>query len=197
MKKKIALVLLAAGDSRRFGSNKLLSDFAGMPMYRRLTGQVALLGEGYFEQKILVTQYQEIAADLGQQGYQVVMNTQSSLGISHSIHLALAQLAPQVEAACFAVCDQPWLRAETISALINVWTDSGKGMGCLCYQDRLGNPAVFSRTYFTALSELSGDTGGKQILKRRMEDVCLYSVENEKELLDIDKNTCLTDSDSL
>ncbi len=32
---KIALVMLAAGNSRRFGCNKLLYEIDGMPMYLR------------------------------------------------------------------------------------------------------------------------------------------------------------------
>ena len=54
----------------------------------------------------------------------MVENVQSSLGISHSIHLALEAASPQKaeEAAyCFAVCDQPYLKADTIEDLIEGW----------------------------------------------------------------------------
>ncbi len=195
MSKKIALVLLAAGDSRRFGGNKLLSDVGGIPMYRHLADQVAALPGDLFCQKILVTQYPEIAEDLESSGYEVVENTQSCLGISHSIHLALDHLHKQTDAACFAVCDQPWLRGETIQAFLKQWKHSDKGIGCLGYKDRLGNPGVYSRNYFTELYALSGDVGGKQVLSRHQDDVYLYMVENEKELTDIDKNACHRDGD--
>lgn len=197
MKKKITLVLLAAGDSRRFGGNKLLSSFNGKPMYRCLTDQLAQLSDSLFDRKILVTQYEEIAADLGGHGYVVVRNTQSTLGISHSIHLALEQIADETAAACFAVCDQPWLQASTVEAFIRAWAASQKGMGCLSCRGCPGNPAVFSRRYFPELLSLGGDVGGKKILKKHLDDVFLFDVKNEKELLDIDKNTCHKDADSL
>ena len=33
---KIAMIMLAAGNSRRFGGNKLLYEVDGMPMYRHI-----------------------------------------------------------------------------------------------------------------------------------------------------------------
>ena len=33
---KLGLIMLAAGNSRRFGSNKLLYGIDGMPMYRHI-----------------------------------------------------------------------------------------------------------------------------------------------------------------
>ena len=38
----IDLILLAAGNSRRFGSNKLLYEVDGKPMYAHMPGEAAL-----------------------------------------------------------------------------------------------------------------------------------------------------------
>lgn len=199
----VALVLLAAGDSRRFHGNKLLSIFQGKAMYRHIVDQVSQLPEGFFCRKILVTQYPEIAEDLGNEGYEVVENHESHLGISHSIHLALKTLgtpagsaelaepaelavAAEADAVCFAVCDQPWLRRATIEALFETWEKSGQGLACLCHQGNFGNPAVFERQYWAELMELQGDVGGKRVLRRHLDDLCLCEVEDGKELVDID-----------
>ena len=37
---KIAMIMLAAGNSRRFGANKLLYEIAGIPMYRHVLEQL-------------------------------------------------------------------------------------------------------------------------------------------------------------
>lgn len=185
--KRVALVLLAAGDSRRFHGNKLLSDFYGKPMYRHITDQAGQLPEDFFRKKILVTQYPEIAKDLAGEGYEVIINPESQLGISHSIHLALRALElSDADAACFAVCDQPWLRKETVAGLLSAWRESGQGLACLCHQGDFGNPAIFARKYWGELQELRGDVGGKRVLRRHLEDLCLYEVEDGKELVDID-----------
>lgn len=193
--KKLALVLLAAGNSRRYGGNKLLSYVAGKQMYRCLPDQLAQLD--CFTRKILVTQYDEIAADLGRQGYVVVRNTEVWRGISHSIYLALNHVPDDIDAVCFAVCDQPWLRGTTVEAFLKGWRASGKGIGCVSCQGRSGNPVVFSRPYFPKLLALTGDVGGKTVMKKHLDDVFFYEINNKKELLDIDKNTCHKEGDSL
>ena len=42
---KIALIMLAAGNSRRFGSNKLLYEIEGKPMYRHILEKLMTFGK--------------------------------------------------------------------------------------------------------------------------------------------------------
>lgn len=185
----VALVLLAAGDSRRFHGNKLLYKLDGKPMFRYLADELSQISEDILERRIVVTQYAEIMAELTCMGYLEVENHNSRLGISHSIHLALDALDSWEGSICFAVCDQPFLKKETIISLIQGYEASGKGLGCLSYQGQLGNPAVFSPLYRPKLFKLSGDTGGKQIIRQNMEDLYLHEVTNCLELEDIDIRT--------
>lgn len=195
--KKVALVLLAAGDSRRFGDNKLLADVEGKPMYRHIVDAVAALPAGVFDKKVVVSQYPEILEDMRHEGFETVENRQSALGISHSVALGLSHMIgsgaesvrpeERIAAVCFSVCDQPWLKAETIAALIDGFLKSGKGMACLSCGGKVGNPAVFSAEYFPELLELTGDTGGRRVILRHPEDVYHCEVKDEKELADIDE----------
>ena len=88
----VAMVLLAAGDSRRFGGNKLLAEVDGRLMYRHVADEVNAMPEDFFAKKIVVSQYDEILEDLGREGFETVKNNQSALGISYSVHLALEQI---------------------------------------------------------------------------------------------------------
>lgn len=182
----LALVLLAAGDSRRFHGNKLLHPFQGMRMYQHIIRQINQLPDDMFAKKIVVTQYPEIMEDLRNQGFHVVENHESTLGISHSIHLALQEVADQELAVCFAVCDQPYLRHETMEMLVRGWKQSGQGIGCLSHQGELGNPAVFSVDYRQELLALEGDVGGRRVIRRHLDDLFLCEVEDGKELVDVD-----------
>ena len=187
MEKKIVLVLLAAGDSRRFHGNKLLTEFGGKQLYRYIIDEIAGLPEDFFYRKLIVSQYAEILDRMKQEGYETVENRDSILGISHSIGLAIRQMDGKEDAICFAVCDQPYLRGETIRALISGWMESGKGMACLHAGGQDGNPTIFSRRYEPALLGLHGDVGGKQVMKRFSEDIFRLNVEAEQELEDIDE----------
>lgn len=182
----LALILLAAGDSRRFKGNKLLSQFHGKPMYQYIAEEVEKLPDGIFDKKIVVTQYQTIMDFLKNYGYEVVENKNPGLGISHSIHLSLEVLEHEETDYCFAVCDQPYLKAATIRDLVAGWRDSKKGIGCLCNMGALGNPAIFSRNYMEELLKLEGDVGGKRVIRRHIEDLYLFEVADGMELEDID-----------
>ncbi|WP_333651260.1 nucleotidyltransferase family protein [Lacrimispora sp.] len=183
---KLALILLAAGDSRRFDGNKLLYEFYGKPMYRYIVEEVEKLPTDFFCRKLVVTQYEEIMDYMGSHGYEVVENKESSLGISHSIHLALKALEGEDAALCFAVCDQPYLKAATIKALAEGWQASGKGIGCLCNMGEFGNPAIFSQDYREELLMLKGDVGGKRVIRSHIGDLYLHEVSDSLELVDID-----------
>lgn len=185
-REKIALVLLAAGDSRRFSGNKLLTKLGGKPMYRHLADQVEQLSGQPFYRKIVVSQYGQILRDLYRLGYEPVENRDSAMGISHSIHLALEHLDGSEDAVCFAVCDQPYLRGETILDMVAGWKKSGKGLACLSSGGVDGNPALFARRYIPELLALSGDRGGRLVIRSHPEDLYRHEVQNPDELKDID-----------
>lgn len=193
---QIMLVLLAAGSSRRFQGNKLFSEFDGKPLYRHLADRVRKLPSNLFAGKMVVTQYEEIAHVLEEDGFLIVKNEAPELGIAHSIHLAVQAVldiwkpdgdcGKGSSAICFSVCDQPFLRGETIERLICDWKKSGKGLGVLSCEGEQGNPAVFSEIYFSELLELTGDVGGRKVIRRHPEDLFVLTIEDPKELKDID-----------
>ena len=179
---KIAIILEAAGDSKRFGSNKLLHIMDdGRPMIASILDAVRPL-EAY--KKILVTQYDEVAAmapDLN-----VVMNDRPDLGISRSMQLGL-EAGGDADAFMFCVCDQPGLTASTIERLIGEYKKGTAGIVSLAWQGKMCNPKIFSSRYKEELMCLSGDTGGRQILVSHKDDILLVEAESEDEVKDIDR----------
>ena len=184
-------ILLAAGLSRRFGSNKLLYPVEGVPLYRHTMDKLTRLREEQPERYrlYLVSRWPELLTDGRALGWTVLDHPHSEAGLSSSIRLGLsAALETATEEDCFAffVCDQPWLRRETIRSFLYGFEASGKGMGCLCCRDTPGNPAVFSRRYVPELLALSGDRGGRRVLNAHPEDVYFHPARAE-ELRDLDR----------
>lgn len=184
--KELVLILLAAGSSKRFHGNKLLHLLQGKPMYQHMADQIDRLPADVFAQKLVVTQYEEIMKDLGGRGYRIIENHESQRGISCSIRLALNAVENGEASLCFAVCDQPYLKAETLKRLVDGWRRSGKGLGCLSYHGEPGNPVIFSACYQKELLALEGDVGGRKVLRHHPDDIFFYEAKDGKELTDMD-----------
>lgn len=71
---KIHMILLAAGFGRRFGSNKLLYEIGGKPMYRHtLDVMLSLARELKDADVTVVTRYEEIYLDAKESGVLCLM----------------------------------------------------------------------------------------------------------------------------
>ena len=177
----IHVILLAAGYSSRFGSNKLLHIVDGTPMYRHALETAEQFRQLYCCEPvrlIFVTAYDDIGKQLREKdGFclfgaakagntagrdLVVMNPNSGLGISHSIALGVkaagADRFREDDSLMFMVCDQPWLTPGDLLNLAACFKRSGKSIGCMAYGEQTGNPVLFSAGETPAERPLSGGT---------------------------------------
>ena len=188
---KIHLIYLAAGSSRRFGSNKLLWEYEGRPLYRhgldRLIEMVSDRGDCTLT---VVSRYDDILEyAAAYPNVRTVYSPLSHLGASFSIRAALQTLHDigfdSSDYFMFMVADQPHISRKTLDA-----TADAAYSGCLTasasYGDRRGNPVLFSAALAGELFALSGDTGGRKVLCAHPEDHIDISADSPKELEDID-----------
>lgn len=203
MRDKINIILLAAGNSRRFGRNKLLTEFRGKPLYKHTFDIAKKLAEWLEKTNvdrniIIVSQYEEILTEAERLGYMSIKNSKPEVGISYSIKLALSACSELGDSEdkkistynglkyMFLVCDQPLLRSESVINLISGYMNSDKIMGCLVYKNRLGNPCIFDSKCVPDLLELEGEAGGKKIILLNPDSTLMVESCDEKELFDID-----------
>lgn len=174
------LIILAAGNSARFGGKKLLHSINGKKMY-----EYAL--EAAFRTGLdtaVVTQYSEIAEAAEMLGFAAVLNSFPERGISYSVRLGTEHFKNK-DALIFAVCDQPYLKYETILRLLDEFERSPLTIARLTDGTRPGNPVIFDRQYISELLALEGDTGGKTVIKAHLGEV-LHVFADAAELMDID-----------
>ena len=87
------IVYLAAGNSRRFGSNKLLYEFQGKKLYRHGLDKLISLQEKCENLSImLVTQYEEIYEETRKDPVKRIFSKECQKGVSYTIKEALAAL---------------------------------------------------------------------------------------------------------
>lgn len=85
---------------------------------------------------------------------------------------------------CFLVSDQPLLTEISIEKLINSFE---KDKICqLKFNDKVGNPVIFSNKFFNQLLSLKNDEKGSIVKNKNLNDVKYVDVNYERELMDID-----------
>ena len=130
----------------------------------------------------MVTQYEEVEKLANDYNAVVVFNAQAREGQSSSIRLGIKR--SDADQAMLCVADQPYLRLETCKKLLEL--ADGEHIICVTCQGILRNPAIFPRKYYQELLALSGEQGGKQILKKYREKVIAVPCGLD-EVRDIDK----------
>ena len=168
-----AIVLLAAGESRRMGSPKQLLPVAGQPLLVRAC-EAALASAAWPVIAVVGAHAETIRPMLARLPVLVVENSAWSEGMAASIRTgigALQQFSRSLDAAVIALCDQPAFSAEAIGQLVAAQQTSGRTIAAAQYGGKLGAPALFLREHFAALSALTGDEGARVLLQRAGDDV--------------------------
>lgn len=177
----IHCVILAAGFGRRFGGDKLNAVVNGKPMYRHVLDGLRLLAAEGLCDVTLVTR-PGVLADCPEAAY----NLRAEEGISSSIRCGLDAIAEDGAPVAFFVADQPYLTVESIRRLLRSYETCGKGILCAGWEGRRGNPVIFARRYEDELRALTGDTGGRAVIRAHGDDVAICPVTREEELEDLD-----------
>lgn len=184
------MIYLAAGLSSRYGSNKLLEMVDGKPMFRHLLDILTVMKEEepHRYELVVVTAYDEIEESVKGLPVKVVRNNNQELGASHSIKLGLEACGEigQHDHVMFAVADQPYVQEDELFGFIHMYKRSYKGIGCLSYQGVMGNPVIFQGKFVPELMALTGNVGGKAVVKAHLSEVFQYEADSELSLQDID-----------
>lgn len=179
---RVGCVLMASGFARRFGGNKLLAQVEGIPLIQRVFDA---LPPALFARAVVTSRYPEILALAEQAGYLPLENRWAQEGAAAGVRLGLSAMG-DMDGVLFSVCDQPWLRRESVEGLIAAFRASPERIYALSFQGERGNPVVFPNALFPALLALKGDVGGGAVLRRRPELVRLVEAGFAAELWDVD-----------
>lgn len=155
-------VLLAAGDSSRYGAtNKLLDAVDGEPIVRHALD--ALVAGGVDDVLAIVGFEADRVADaLGDVA--VVRNDDWQDGIGTSVALGAREAAASdADAVVFALGDMPWVDPASVAALLDAYDAGIGGALAAAYRGQRGNPVLFDRSHFDALAALAGQRGGAAV----------------------------------
>ncbi|GKX30036.1 molybdenum cofactor cytidylyltransferase [Vallitalea longa] len=179
----ITAIILAAGFSRRFKEEKLLIKLNNKPLISYVVETVVNIG---FEEIILVYRNKNVKRIIENHDIKYAYNEMSSKGMSSSLRCGLKE-SSNTDGYMFINGDQPFLTISTIKTLIKNFHERNESIIVPRYNGKRGNPVMFSSKWKEELMNVTGDIGGRNIIKNNPNDV--YYV-------DIAKNICGMDIDT-
>ncbi len=163
---RTAAVIQAAGKGSRFHSDqyKLLTEIDGKPMIVHTIESVLRAG---FDEIVVVIgcHANEMRKILVNYPVNIIRNEDWEKGQSTSLRLGVQAVTGSSERACLMLGDQPFLKTETLFALLAESDAHPDEIIVPFYNGKRGNPIIVPSSRYTQLLELSkGDQGGKQLL---------------------------------
>ncbi|HIJ12712.1 MAG TPA: nucleotidyltransferase family protein [Halobacteriales archaeon] len=185
-------VLLAGGDSSRFGAeNKLFVEIGGQSIIKMATQNLI---DSEVESVKIVTGYQaeRVEEELSHLDVEFLYNKDWKMGQSTSVRRGIDAVLEE-NAIVFALGDMPFVKSSSVNELISVQMNKKVGDVFVAgYKGRRGNPVLFRASVIEMLKEgLRGDEGGNSILKDLGMDLVetgdrgvLFDIDTEEDLED-------------
>lgn len=191
-------VLLAAGRSSRFAdSNKLLAKTEGQQPI--VTASARTLRDACVDTVITVVGYEaERVREALPEGVSTVERESTRSGLSGSVIAGVKEARRRGgDAVLIALGDMPWIKTASVDALISAYRAGfGPALAAASEGER-GNPVLFDAKYFTHLESLTGEEGGRSVL-RTVSDAALIETNDPGVRKDVDTRddlgSCLHDN---
>jgi len=182
---RISAILLAAGESKRMGTNKLSLPWGRKTVLQRclrvlLSSQV---GEVWI---VLNKQTWELGERLRGPRVKLVHNPQFKKGMSSSIRRGIQAMGQKSRAVLIALGDHPVLNVNTVNALIRAYVEKKGTIIVPVYRGKRGHPVLFDRRYGKELLKLKRDVGARALLERHRKEVYEFNSKSEGVVVDID-----------
>ncbi len=178
-------IVLAAGESKRMGSPKMLLPWMGKSIIEQVvenvlssgvSGAVVVLGAASEGIKSVTSRYNVVHC----------YNDDYRSGMLSSVRCGFAALPEDCTAAVVIPGDQPMIEPGEINRVIAAGMESGKGIVMPVYRGRRGHPLLIDIRYREEVMSLPESEGLRALAARNPADVFEASTEDQSVLRDID-----------
>jgi CTP:molybdopterin cytidylyltransferase MocA len=104
-----------------------------------------------------------------------------------SIQIGLASLGPDVEAVALAPGDLPYLKPETVRALLERWRSRPSVLVAPSYERRRGHPMLVARAEWPGIQAMGSGSTLRDFFRERAEEIDYLIVEDPGVLRDVDR----------
>ena len=163
-------IVLAGGAGRRFGGGKLLAPWRnGLLIEAALDAAFAapvrlvILVTGA-DSGVMPVALEHAMREGETARLKIVHAEDHAAGLSASLRAGLAALPPAAAGAYVFLGDMPSIPAEVAAALARRLSE-GAIAAAPTFEGRRGHPVLFSASLFPALASMTGDEGGRSVLR--------------------------------
>ena len=173
----MAGIVLAAGGSSRMGRPKMLLSVGGGTLLSAVTR--ALLDGGLGSVVVVLgCEADHVRRSAGlpdDPRLRVAVNAHWPSGMASSLRRGIDECG-EAKAALVALGDQAGITAERVRRVVSAWRP-GVRLVVPASGGRAGHPVLFDRALWEELRSLSGDVGGREVVKRHLEEAVVVPAE--------------------
>ncbi|WKY46861.1 NTP transferase domain-containing protein [Eubacteriaceae bacterium ES3] len=179
-------IILASGFSNRMNrktNNKLELKISGIPMVERVI-QAAVSSD--LDDVLLIYRDPKIKDLADRYPIKTCENRNAVVGQSESIKIGIKNSDNLTEAFVFLVGDQPFISSQLLNQLIRRFKMEEDAIIIPQYNGKNGTPVVFPVQYKKQLMALTGNKGGREIIKKGQGKICYEMISDVRAGVDID-----------
>lgn len=179
MNKPVGALLLAAGFSNRFGDAKLLAPLnSGKTVFAQTLAQ---LQQGVADIRVITRP--ELEQELRADAPELIVFSDASQGMGASLAFGMSHVGDW-DACLICLADMPFIEPGTYQRIREHARPDH--ITIPCFEGKSGNPVCFGSDFFAELGNLSGDSGGRELIRQHTDAVHRLPVEDPGVLSDID-----------
>ena len=166
---KIKKIVLAAGESKRFGNkNKLSEIINGKPIINHI---LDTLFEKFDSSQLIVIVGHEnkiIKNLIFNKDIKVLENLEYKKGIGTSIALGVKHLESDIDGVMIIPADMPYINSKDLMNLETKFLELNCEKVVMPeHNSKIGNPVILPRNYFNTLKSLKEDFGARSLIEKK------------------------------
>ncbi len=172
------ILLLAAGLSSRMGQPKQFLTIQGNSLLTR-SATAAIKSKAFRTWVVLGNQAERATELLKSLPVSLVINEHFQLGMGSSLTCGVKSILNSedpVDGILVMVCDQPHVTTAHLNKLLHTCIESGAQLVVSQYDNSIGVPAVFGKSYVDQLLLLNPKQGAKSIIHQHLSEVKTVSL---------------------
>lgn len=190
--KSTVALLLAAGESKRLGRPKQLLPYKGRTLLTHTFEELKVCCDDVL---VLTGAHREAVEAVLPVEANILWNPNWKQGMGSTIAMGVKELVNRtgVETILISTCDQPGLGRFHFEELLKT-AEKNEG-AATDYGKRGGVPAVFSRSVWSALEQLEGDKGARDLINYEQRDIewvqpvgSVFDIDTEEDFLKLTRN---------